>query len=307
MSNQRKPTELEKFAVKHLLVGLENGPMDEILLEYLEGFCQTYPVDFASFIHVMKNALPTNSDDLDFDVEELHQSEKETVTNQLRSLVQGHLGKCMEGKVSVWADWGEPLEVLLRNAQEMNSDLVAIGQKASARSHGITAKSFIRHVKSNALLVPEAARWKLQRILVPVDFSENSAKALKTALSLSHAIDPTPVLDVLHLYDLPTTTGTFRISETRLLEAIDADRKDSMKQFIAENVPADFKKHVRTIVKPCRHRSIGARIVDFAARRRDHLIVMGARGHSIIERLLMGSVTEKVLTLTTKIPVLVIR
>jgi nucleotide-binding universal stress UspA family protein len=34
---------------------------------------------------------------------------------------------------------------------------------------------------------------------------------------------------------------------------------------------------------------------------------MGAKGHSQIERLLMGSVTEKVLALTTHVPVLIVK
>ncbi len=307
MTGKNKQEASTKFSVNQLLAGLEYGPMDEVLLEYLAGFCQSFEVRHAAFVHVLKNHVLAGAETLDIDPGKLEQSESEAVGSYLRKLVQTHLGKCMDGRFTLFVEPGDPLEVLLRNAQELNSDLVAIGQKTSVRSHGITAKNFIRHVSCNALLVPQGARWKLERILVPVDFSEGSGQALQLALSIRNSLEPAPVVDVLHLYDLPITTGTFRISETRLLEAIDEERKESMRRFIQQHVPEAVRKQVRTIVKACRHRSIGTRIVDFATRRRDNLIVMGARGHSPLERLLMGSVTEKVLSVTTKIPVLVVR
>jgi nucleotide-binding universal stress UspA family protein len=52
---------------------------------------------------------------------------------------------------------------------------------------------------------------------------------------------------------------------------------------------------------------IGSYIMDTVTDAGADLVVMGAKGHSHVERLLMGSVTEKVLALTTQIPVLVVK
>ena len=47
--------------------------------------------------------------------------------------------------------------------------------------------------------------------------------------------------------------------------------------------------------------------MDYAYDKKADLIVMGAKGHSQVELLLMGSVTEKVLAVNESIPTLVVK
>ena len=48
-------------------------------------------------------------------------------------------------------------------------------------------------------------------------------------------------------------------------------------------------------------------IMDYATSEEAGLIVMGAKGHSQVELLLMGSVTEKLLAINESIPTLVVK
>lgn len=48
-------------------------------------------------------------------------------------------------------------------------------------------------------------------------------------------------------------------------------------------------------------------ILEFGRKEKVDFIIMGAKGHSKVENLLMGSVTEKLLTINDSIPTLVIK
>ena len=292
--------------VTQLLAGLENGPVDKALLKYLAAFFKNVPVRHVAFIHVVP---PTDF----FSVNEYIDTIGEDLQNgdiQVRDQIKGMLEKELKGvetKYSFWVGEGNPLEVLLRNAEELNSDLVVIGQKSNTRSHGITAKNFARHVKCNALVVPEEAEFKLEKILVPVDFSDNSGKALRTAVALAKSLNNKPEIEVLHFFELPPNVGAYRFSEIKLIALIKEDREEALPEFVDKYVSEEDQKGMTLTVSESVRRPIGQHIVQYANEHGHNLIVTGAKGHSKLELLLLGSVTEKMLANTNCLPVLIVK
>jgi nucleotide-binding universal stress UspA family protein len=137
-----------------------------------------------------------------------------------------------------------------------------------------------------------------EKILVPLDGSEHSLKALQVALQIAEKFNGT--ITLIHVYSI----GGFAISPTPVREFIEAIRKvgtgilaDGERRVKAEGVQVEtllLEGHaVEQIVKTCREGKFD-------------LVVMGARGLSRIKEMLLGSVSDGV-TRHAHCPVLVVK
>ncbi len=59
-----------------------------------------------------------------------------------------------------------------------------MGKKIGYIGSGVLPRQILKYVPASVLFVPENTRYNLQNALVPVDFSEQSAKGVKTAVEL---------------------------------------------------------------------------------------------------------------------------
>ncbi|MGD2107517.1 MAG: universal stress protein [Nitrosopumilaceae archaeon] len=138
---------------------------------------------------------------------------------------------------------------------------------------------------------------KIKTILVPMDGSKNSFKALTKAIFLAKkcgaSISALYVLrtafDNPNLIYVPQTQNELKKVEKFLDTAKNQVIKNSIK----------FKKEI-----VFGHEA--KQIIDFAQKKKFDLIVIGARGRGTIKQMLLGSVSNAVVH-SSKVPVLVIR
>jgi nucleotide-binding universal stress UspA family protein len=135
-----------------------------------------------------------------------------------------------------------------------------------------------------------------QTVVVPVDFSDDSFAAVDTALELVQ--DPSG-LHVVHVLPEPSSMDTDPVwldidNTNRINHATEAVRKRLVGEQY-EKVQVEI-----AIGDP------GFRIAEFAERIGAELIVTPCHGRTGLERVLMGSVAERVLRLS-HCPVLVLR
>ena len=137
----------------------------------------------------------------------------------------------------------------------------------------------------------------IEQILVPLDGSKGSFKALTKAIFLAKKCDSSiTALYVLHtafdnpnLIYLPQSQNELKKVEKFLATAKNQVTKNSIK----------FKKEILF-----GHEA--KEIMDFAQKGRFDLIVLGARGRGTIKQMLLGSVSNTVVH-SSKIPVLIIK
>ena len=139
---------------------------------------------------------------------------------------------------------------------------------------------------------------KEKMILVAVDNSDYSRKALEKAIELSKLMD-TKILLVHCHRRFPTILG-----EPYLQNAITAIIDE------ADKVVEPYRKILRESGREFSERllegPVGNVIPDVARREKCEMIIMGSRGLSDFEGLFIGSVTHRVLHLAS-CPVLVVR
>jgi nucleotide-binding universal stress UspA family protein len=145
---------------------------------------------------------------------------------------------------------------------------------------------------------------KVERVLVPVDFSEGSDAALEYALGLTHALGGH--VDVLHVLESPRYSSDLMVgmAGTTFSSFEDYARGAAtreMESFLARHRSPGPKVHARIDAGDPAHE-----IVRRAETDRYDLVVMATHGRSGLAHLLVGSVTEKVIR-RAPCPVLTVR
>ena len=194
---------------------------------------------------------------------------------------------------------GEPFERIVRVAQDEKCDLIVMGR--SGVSHlarelmgGVTAR-VIGHTDKQVLIVPENARFDLSNILVAADGSPNSESALDLA------------------YDLARENGS-KLTAVKVVQT-DEEMMALAPEHIRQMVE-NSREYLDRLEEKCDHD--GLRLNTFVREGEPHdqitkladdlnasLIVMGTHGRKGLNRLLMGSVTERTIGYAN-CPVLVI-
>ena len=130
----------------------------------------------------------------------------------------------------------------------------------------------------------------MRRVLVPVDDSEGSAKAASFAADLAR--DTGAEIILMHVYDRPTASAAG-------LSSVAAAQLDDTRTRVAQ-ASFDRAKAAMGAVEPVAHLveigSLPEQIVATAAKLGATQIVMGSRGLSPIKELLLGGVSERVVS-----------
>ena len=142
------------------------------------------------------------------------------------------------------------------------------------------------------------------KILLAVDGSEASTTALSAVGSLS--LPPDSTIELLTVIpDTPWTYGPWpAMAMIRSQDAL--DRAYAEVRAWLDDIVADITPGGRTIQTMVRHGRPASEIALEADRFGADLLVVGARGHSVVERMFLGSVSSEVVD-QARCPVLVVR
>ena len=147
---------------------------------------------------------------------------------------------------------------------------------------------------------------RLKKILVPVDYSDGSRVAMEYALFLAERFDAK--IEVLHVAEIPLGEEEHSVvkpdtgEEELLSELVVQQAVKAETEFLAPFVRDATIPIERSLLKG----RPGKVIVEAATDRGADLIVMGTHGRSGFERLIIGSVAERVVR-SAPCPVVVVR
>jgi nucleotide-binding universal stress UspA family protein len=295
------------FSITQALVGLESSPSDNSLIKYIDFFTKKIPTSSVFFIHVEPEMDHLSElffeRDPEFKIELLEAENAKVLGKQVKKNFTGSENLSIETALK----FGNPLEMLLSASEEMKADLVIIGQKKGAKHHGILAKKFARKANANALIIPEKSATKIKTILVPIDFSENSARALQTAVGIKKQLGDSVQLIALNVFQMPNVSS-YKLTRppSKLKSYAKENVKEAFGKFLDKYVPAE-KEEIELHLLFKDSPKMAGHIYNFASKHEVDFMVMGAKGHSRLERLLMGSVTEKMLSINQTFPTMVVK
>lgn len=140
----------------------------------------------------------------------------------------------------------------------------------------------------------------MKKIIIPIDFSEHSEYALKTAAKLAKKYDAELLaLHMLEMSDIVLTTSDGLQNQKTAFFLQLAEQK--FKDFLDKDYLKDIK--LTPIIK---HFKVFSEVNDIALKQEADLIVMGSHGASGLKEYFVGSNTERVVR-NANIPVLVVK
>jgi nucleotide-binding universal stress UspA family protein len=192
---------------------------------------------------------------------------------------------------------GDPFDGILRAAARMKADLIVMG---SHRKHllldiftGTTIERVIRNGTFPVLMVNNEAQRKYERVVIPTDMSDVSARAVRTALSTG--LISGAGATVLHGF-LPMAKGKLTVagSDQAAVDEYVANERNratsEVAEFMVANELGDRGWQVR--IEEGAPMEVIARAIPNL---QPDLLVMGTHGRTGLLKTLIGSVTEEAL------------
>ena len=149
---------------------------------------------------------------------------------------------------------------------------------------------------------------RIRKILVAYDGSAQSKEALDWAIDLSLMTKAqVMVVKVIEMMSLREMTDLYEGgAHADLLVAKIEEIQKADQKLLEEAIYAVGKRKGVAITTALLHGNVAAAILEFSKENDVDLIVVGTKGHGVLEELLMGSVTRNLVSLS-RIPVLVVK
>jgi nucleotide-binding universal stress UspA family protein len=190
---------------------------------------------------------------------------------------------------------GDPFDGILRTAEAIGADLIVMG---SHRKQflldifvGTTIERVIRKGRFPVLMVNNEAQRRYESVIVPVDMSDSSSHALRTALTIGAIGDSGATL--LHAF-LAIAKGRMFGSDQGSIDSYVANERqralDELATFLVANDLVGSRWSLR--VEEGGPMEVISRAVSELG---PDLLVMGTQGRSRLLKALIGSVTEEAL------------
>jgi nucleotide-binding universal stress UspA family protein len=159
---------------------------------------------------------------------------------------------------------------------------------------GSVTSRVIGHAPCNVLVVPKAARVEFKSLVVATDASKYSMAAASEAIGLAKQ----------NKSDLTVIS----VVPSELMTPTDIDFTMNQKELIADKEMQEAEKNVKAVKEAAQKEGVAVKalvmsgrpadaIIEIARDKNADLIVLGSHGRTGLEKLLMGSVTERVIVL----------
>jgi len=289
------------YNIKRVLLCLDLSIMDEALMKYTAMLTKYMGIEKIYLLHVTEDL------ELDEEIVSKYPNLMAPLDESIESVIKDRADKIFEGinvDIEIEAMEGEPFEKVLRWSKVKEIDLVVMGRKHHLPGSGFLPDKMAQLLLCSILFVPENVIAKLDRILVPFDFSEFSDQALEQAIYLKNQYGAEVVCQ--HVYEVPhgyhTTGKSF----------------EDFAKIMKENAVKKFEKHITNLENvdlkdieveyTLSEKKDLCQLVNHYANQIDaDLIVAGSRGRTPMASLLLGSVAGKLIRHDNNLPLLVVK
>lgn len=261
---------------KNILVGLGDDQRDAMLIRYAGLIARMAQAEQVTFAHIEPSVVPSEY------ASDLPSSGS---TTSLRVELDDAVREAFDGpsdvRIQTLVEDGSLLDEMLDLTRTTEADVIFVGQG----SHdGAFAEHLARKAPCSVVILPPDTAPSVERVLVPVDFSEHAADAVDVAIAFAEAAGSSEV-HLLHVYGTPTKTDRFHENSTYTLRR---RAEEAAERFLAD---LDLRG-----LEPVPHFVIGLDVPEAIGKAAQKigadLLVVGARGRTPGAALLMGSVAE---------------
>lgn len=283
--------------INSVLVGLDLTEMDDSLIRFASMICKSFKAESANFIHVAKDLeLP---EEVIKEYNDVLTTVDEGIKHTIQKKINEHF-KC-SCNIEISVKEGNAVDKILRYAKIKNADLIILGRKQKLRGSGVVTQSIARKSPCNLFLIPERTEIKnLDKVLVPIDFSEHSHLAMEQALELADKHQAT--VSCVNIYDVPG--GYSKIGKTyeEFAEIMLGHAKKNFERFISK-----YKEPVECKYILSKDHEHFNELIDYVKTEKPDIIFIGSKGRTNASVVLLGSMAEKLTKSLYDIPLFIVK
>lgn len=289
---------MKKF--EHWFVCLDLSKMDDILIGYTHFLASVIKPKTISFLHVIESGAVAQEMVELFPELENNEDFEDVIRKELNNKIDAQFEDSpVETRLIIKK--GRPTDEIIEMMNTMDPDLLMMGKKTGYVGEGIIARRIVKYVPASILFVPENSRYSINTVLAPVDFSEQSANAVKIASTMMEVNNGS--VRAQHIFKYPTHFFPYMPTDEEK-DKINKHIQEQKEEFISEyNIPEDVD-FTLTLHKEGR---IGDEVYDEAVRNQADLIIVGAKSSKKITSILRDDFTDKMTYYSFGIPLLIVK
>jgi len=281
------------------LVFLDLSDMDQTLMHQIAELNRTFEIEKLYVAHYIE--LQEFSGDLNAHFQDMERPIEEILQEEL--MERSHASGLDSDKIEVLIFKDGSKTNMTTWINESDVDVCILGKKIVYKGTGIFSGRMARLLTKNILFTTETSRLDIKHVLVAVDFSNYSKKALGFASQFQTGEDQK--LTTYHVFRLPGAYFPFvRINTEKLQDKQTEEKLNKLRNFSSGSKSTD---NMDFVVEFAGNETLGRKIYDFAKSHFVDLIVMGVKGKTDKDELLIGSVAEQLIAVDKDLPVLLVK
>ncbi|MEX2593215.1 MAG: universal stress protein [Anditalea sp.] len=291
------------YQIKKLIVCLDQTTMDETLVKFaafIAEINQTKKIYFTNIIrnlNIPKEVLKEFPNLIDNMVEERKA--------QMKELVDKNWDDRLETEISFVVKEGQLAKKILKQAHEKSADMILVGRKVTLPGSGVGAQRLARRASCTLMIIPENSIPKINKILVPSDFSDYSKDALEEAILIAEKSGKDIEIICQNVFTIPSGYHFTGKSYDEFAAIMQVQAEINYKKFIRKIDTKSIK--ITPVYTKDEDDDPVEDIINKAIEINANSIIIGAKGRTAATALFLGSMAERLIQLNDKIPLLVTR
>lgn len=283
--------------LNNIAIFLDLTEMDDLMLRYLRNLDRYFSFQSITIVHYVnldffpmevQNLLPQTGKSLDEILREEVQVklEKEFIRDLERFNIHIYSQTRMEGFVE-WLD-------------NQKYDLMILGKKAIFEGTGSFSTKVTRLCNTDVLLIPESTKEKIEKILLPMDFSSYTKKLLEFSQYLANQTKA----ELIPVHVTKTSTQYFPFISNKP-EYEEIHKTKAIQEY--KKLQSKSSKLPELIILPRKGYHVSKIIYDYALIESVSMILIGLKGNNDEDDLLIGSVAERLISNEKSIPIMILK
>ncbi|GAB3341765.1 universal stress protein [Marivirga atlantica] len=291
------------YPIKKVLIGLDLTELDKTMIEFADFLAERSNVEDIHFLYVIKNLQVPQ--DLLKEYPDMIDKVIQEKENEMRKTFLDYSKTKQKAKIHFQVQNGRIADNILKFSKTEDIDMIVMGRREKAELSGSLAQRLARRAACSLLIIPEGTKPKMDKILVPSDFSEYSTLAIEEAVEIASKNDFKTEIIIQNVFTVPSgyhyTGKTFE----EFANVMKKNAEKDYKKFIKKIDTKDIK--VKAVYSQDINDDVTSDMIDKAREINANAIIVGAKGRTATTAFFLGSIAERLIQIDHDIPLMVVR
>lgn len=291
------------YPIKKVLIGLDLSELDQTMMEFADFLADRSNVEDIHFLYIIKNLHVPQDVLKEFpDMIDKVIAEREA---DMREEFEKYSKTEHKAKIHFHVQSGKIADNILKFSKTEDIDMIVMGRREKAEQSGSLAQRLARRAACSLLIIPEGTTPKMDRILVPSDFSEYSELAIEEAIEIASRNNHETEIIIQNVFTVPSGYHYTGKSFEEFAEVMKKNAEKDYKRFIkgidtkGVKIKATYSQDVND--------DVTTDMIDKAREIKANAIIVGAKGRTATTAFFLGSIAERLIQLDSDFPLMVVR